>query len=126
MAKKLAKKVMRKYQGGGGTGKGLFDKIKDTQEALKNSKSSAGPREQENYRLILKEREKMKNSGPDYGINRGLEKSIIFNPKGYERANEVDDLMLKNAKKFKPASKKGGPVSTAMDKVQAYYKNKKR
>lgn len=106
----MAKKVIKKYQPGGGTGKGLFDKIKDTQETLKKSKSSAGPGEQENYRLILKEREKMKNLGPNYGINRGLEKSVFFNPKGYERANEVDKLMLKNARKFKPASKKGGTI----------------
>ena len=106
----MAKKVMKKYQPGGGTGKGLFDKIKDTQETLKKSKSSAGPREQENYKLILKEREKMKNLGVDYELQRGPEKSVFFNPKGYERANEVDNLMLKNARKFRPASKKGGTI----------------
>lgn len=106
-------KPVKKYQGGGGSGKGLFDKIKDTQETLKKTPSSAGPREKENYKLILQEREKMKRMGPDYPIERGIEKSIIFNPKGYERANEVDDLMLKNARKFRPASKTGGAIGKA-------------
>ena len=108
----------RKYENGG-PGKGLFEKIKDTQETLKKSKSSEGPREQENYRLILEEREKMKNLGPDYSINRGIEKSVFFNSvKDAERANEVDNLMLKNARKFSPASKKtGGKVETGMDVV---------
>ena len=98
----------QKYEKGG-PGKGLFEKIKDTQETLKNSKSSAGPREQENYKLILKEREKMKNLGPDYSIDRGIEKSVFFNSvEDAERAQEVDNLMLKNAKKFSPGSKRMG------------------
>ena len=108
----------RKYEKGG-PGKGLFEKIKDTQEALKKAPSSAGPREKENYQLILKEREKMKNLGPDYSIDRGIEKSVFFNSvEDAERAQEVDNLMLKNARKFSPASKKtGGKVETGMDVV---------
>ena len=121
----MAKKVMKKYQPGGSTGKGLFDKIKDTQETLKKSKSSAGPREQENYKLILKEREKMKNLGPDYGINRGIEKSVFFNSvEDAERAQEVDNLMLKNARKFTPAERKKGGTITALDQVDRMEKAK--
>jgi hypothetical protein len=127
----MAKKVMKKYEGGGGPGKGLFEKIKDTQETLKKTPSSAGPREKENYNLILKEREKMKNLGPDYGINRGIEKSVFFNSvEGAERANEVDKLMLENARKFRPASRKiGGDVKkttpiTALDQVDRMEKAK--
>lgn len=108
----------RKYEKGG-PGKGLFEKIKDTQETLKKTPSSAGPREQENYRLILKEREKMKSAKEMYPIDRGIEKSVFFNSlEDADRANEVDDLMLKNARKFSPASKKtGGMVETGMDVV---------
>jgi len=108
----------RKYEKGG-PGKGLFEKIKDTQETLKKTPSSAGPREQENYRLILKEREKMKSAKEMYPIDRGIEKSVFFNSlEDADRANEVDDLMLKNARKFSPASKKtGGKVETGMDVV---------
>lgn len=108
----------RKYEKGG-PGKGLFEKIKDTQETLKKTPSSAGPREQENYRLILKEREKMKSAKEMYPIDRGIEKSVFFNSlEDADRANEVDDLMLKNARKFSPGSKKtGGKVETGMDVV---------
>ena len=69
--------------------------------------------------MILKEREKMKNLGPDYSIDRGIEKSVFFNSvENAERAQEVDNLMLKNARKFSPASKKtGGKVETGMDVV---------
>lgn len=106
---------MMKYEKGG-PGKGLFEKIKDTQETLKKTPSSASPYEQENYRLILKEREKMKSAKEMYPIDRGIEKSVFFNSvEDAERANEVDKLMLENARKFRPASKKtGGMIETGM------------
>jgi hypothetical protein len=109
---------MMKYEkGGADPGKGLFDKIKDVQEDLKNTKSSASPYEQENYKLILKEREKMKSAKEMYPIDRGIEKSVFFNSvEDAERANEVDKLMLENARKFRPASKKtGGMIETGME-----------
>jgi hypothetical protein len=105
-------KPVKKYQGGGGSGKGLFDKIKDTQETLKKTPSSETGRDLENYKLAAIEREKMKNLGVNYGLKRGLEKSIL-NWDGMERANEVDNLMLKNARKFRPASKTGGAIGKA-------------
>lgn len=107
---------MMKYEKGG-PGKGLFEKIKDTQETLKKTPSSASPYEQENYRLILKEREKMKSAKEMYPIDRGIEKSVFFNSvEDAERANEVDKLMLENARKFRPASKKtGGMIETGIE-----------
>jgi hypothetical protein len=106
----------QKYEKGG-PGKGLFEKIKDTQETLKKTPSSASPYEQENYRLILKEREKMKSAKEMYPIDRGIEKSVLFNSvEDAERATKVDNLMLENARKFRPASKKtGGMVETGME-----------
>ena len=87
MKKKLTKKQTggaKKYQKGGtGPGKGLFEQIKSTQEAIKKMPAGSA-QEQKDYQDIIRIRN-------GEAIENGINRSIIFNPKGYKRVLELED-----------------------------------
>ena len=92
---------VKKYQKGGtGPGKGLFEQIKNTQEAIKKMPAGSA-QEQKDYQDIIRIRN-------GEAIENGINRSIIFNPKGYKRVLELEDKIEQNNKKFTPASKKTG------------------